>query len=110
MSDHGLLVLATTFPDRAGAETVARNLVAAGLAVCAQVGADLVSFYRWQGEVRRDTEVALVLKVLPDRYELCAGELKQQHPYDVPQIMAWPAPRVDADYLAWAHGRKDGGS
>ena len=56
---HGLLMLATTFPDRAGAETVARKLVAAGLAVCAQVGADLVSFYRWQGEVRRDTEVAL---------------------------------------------------
>ena len=104
MSDAPLLVLATTFPDRGAAEAAARHLVDAGLAACAQVGADLVSFYRWQGEVKRDPEVALVLKVLPDRYELCVGELKGIHPYDVPQVTAWPAPRVDAAYLAWARG------
>jgi len=108
MSEHGLLVVATTFPDRAHAEAVARNLVDAGLAACAQVGADLVSFYRWEGEVHREPEVALVLKVLPERWALCAAELKQQHPYEIPEIVAWPAPRVDADYLDWARGRKDG--
>lgn len=106
MSAPGLLVLATTFPDRPQAEAAARRLVDAGLVVCAQVGADLVSFYRWQGQVQRDQEVALVLKVLPDRYDLCAGELKQLHPYDVPQITAWPCGRVDPDYLAWARGER----
>ena len=29
------------------------------MAVCAQVGADLVSFYRWQGQLSRDEEVAV---------------------------------------------------
>ena len=105
MSDGGLLVLATTFPDRDQAEKVAGLLVDAGLAVCAQVGADLVSFFRWDGAVRCEREVAVVLKVLPDRYELCAGELKLQHPYDVPQIVAWPVSRVDPAYLAWARGK-----
>jgi periplasmic divalent cation tolerance protein len=98
------MILATTFPDRASAERVASLLVDGGLAACAQVGADLRSFYRWQGELQSADEVAVVLKVLRDRYELCAGELKLQHPYDVPQIVGWPAPRVDADYLAWARG------
>jgi periplasmic divalent cation tolerance protein len=105
MSDGGLLVLSTTFPDRERAEKVAGLLVDAGLAVCAQVGADLVSFYRWDGAVQREHEVAVLIKVLPDRYELCAGELKLLHPYDVPQIVAWPAGRVDAAYLAWARGK-----
>ncbi len=108
MSDAGLLVVATTFPDRTTAEAAAAHLVDAGLAVCAQVGADLVSFYRWEGRTERAAEVAVILKVLADRYELCAGELKLYHPYDVPQIVAWPAARCDAAYLAWARGRGEG--
>jgi periplasmic divalent cation tolerance protein len=108
MSDGGLMVVLCTYPDRAAAETAARHLVDAGLAVCAQVGADLVSFYRWGGEVKRDAEVAVVLKVLPERYDLCVGELRLQHPYDTPQVVAMDAARVDAAYLAWARGREGG--
>jgi periplasmic divalent cation tolerance protein len=99
-----LLILATTFPDRENAERVVALLVDGGLAVCGQVGADLRSFYRWEGRLEDSAEVAVTLKVLAARYELCAGELKLQHPYDVPQIVAWPAARVDADYLDWARG------
>ena len=44
------------------------------------------------------------LKVLKNRYELCVGELKLLHPYEVPQIVGWPAARVDEAYLAWAKG------
>ena len=108
MSDGGLWIVTTAFPHRDDAEKAAGLLVDAGLAVCAQVGADLVSFFRWEGAVQRAAEVALVLKVLPDRYELCVGELKLQHPYDVPQIVSWPAGRVDAAYLAWARGKGEG--
>ena len=100
-----LKIVVTTFADRAVAEKTAHLLVDAGLSVCAQVGADLVSYFRWDGAVRREQEVAVLIKVLPDRYELCAGELKLLHPYDVPQIVAWPAGRVDAAYLAWARGK-----
>ena len=46
-----LRVVVTTFPDRESAEKAAGLMVDAGLAVCAQVGADLVSFYRWDGTV-----------------------------------------------------------
>ena len=87
MSAGELLVLATTFPDRASTERVTALLVDTGLAVCGQVGADLRSFYRWEAAVQADDEVAVTLKVLAERYDLCAGELKLQHPYDVPQIV-----------------------
>lgn len=104
MSDDSLMVLATTFPDRASAERVVALLVDGGLAVCGQVGADLRSYYRWEGALRKEPEVAVTFKVLAARYELCAGELKLQHPYEVPQIVGWAAERVDAAYLAWARG------
>jgi periplasmic divalent cation tolerance protein len=107
MADE-LRVVATTFPDRAEAERVTRLLVDAGLAACGQVGADLASFYRWDGEVRADGEVAAAYKVLTERFSLFVGELKLQHPYQVPQIIAWPATWTDPDYLAWARGKGAG--
>ena len=51
MSEGELWVLTTTLPDRATAERICTELVDAGLAVCGQVGADLLSVYRWQGEL-----------------------------------------------------------
>jgi periplasmic divalent cation tolerance protein len=104
MSDELWIVL-TTFPEREPAEKVARLMVDAGLAVCAQVGADLVSFYRWEGAVQRDQEVAVSFKVLPKRLKLFTGELNLQHPYDTPQVLAWPVPHVGRDYLEWAQGK-----
>jgi periplasmic divalent cation tolerance protein len=104
MSAADLIILTTTFPDRETAERVTGLLVDGGLAVCGQVGADLVSFYRWEGQLCRAGEVAVALKVLSDRLDLCLGELKVQHPYDIPQIVGWPAAVVSREYLAWAQG------
>jgi periplasmic divalent cation tolerance protein len=101
-----LKIVVTTFPDRASAEKVARLMVDAGLAVCVQVGADLVSFYRWEGDVQRDEEVSVTFKVAEDRFDLFAGELNLQHPYDVPQIIAWPSGYVNKAYHDWALGKK----
>ena len=105
MSGENLMIMTTTFPDRPSAEKAARLLVDAGLAVCAQVGADLTSFYRWEGQVQQDQEVAVVFKVLADRFDLFCGELNLQHPYQVPQMVAWPATYVAKAYARWAEGK-----
>jgi len=91
-----LRVVVTTFPDRESAEKTAGLMVDAGL----------VSFYRWDGSVKRDEEVAVTFKVLHSRFELFTGELNLQHPYDVPQIISWPPDYVNKAYLDWAKGKK----
>jgi periplasmic divalent cation tolerance protein len=105
MNGETLMIMTTTFPDRPAAEKAARLLVDAGLAVCAQVGADLTSFYRGEGQVKPDQEVAVVFKVLGDRFDLFCGELNLQHPYEVPQMVAWPATYVAKAYAQWAAGK-----
>ena len=104
MNDGALWILATTFPDVAEAERVGALLVDGGLAVCVQVGGELRSVYRWRGALERTREVSVHIKVLKERYDLCAGELKLQHPYDVPEIVGWPAGAVDDDYRDGAKG------
>ena len=100
-----LKIVHSTFPDRETAERIAALLVDAGLAACAQVGADLVTFYHWEGSVKKDREVSVSFKVLSARFDLFVGELQLQHPYKVPQIIAWPASFVNKPYIAWAKGK-----
>lgn len=100
-----LRIVKTTMPDRESAEKIASLMVDAGLAACAQVGPDLVSFYRWDGQVRREPEVGVTFKVVAERFDLFVGELQLQHPYEVPQIIGWPAGFVAKSYLAWAKGK-----
>ncbi len=101
-----LKVVVTTFPDQESASRVSELMVDAGLAVCAQVGAGCKSYYRWDGSVICDDEVTVTFKVLQDRFDLFKGELKLQHPYDIPQFISWPAEYVNRAYLEWAKGKK----
>jgi periplasmic divalent cation tolerance protein len=97
-------IVVTTLPARPEAEKAARLLVAESLAVCAQVGIGIRSWYRYRGEIEDSPEVTLTLKVRADRLDACIGRLQALHPYEVPQILAWPATYVDPGYLAWAYG------
>ncbi len=103
-AERTVWVIATTLPTREGAEVIARELVTADLAACAQVGADLRSCYRWQGRVVQESEVALLLKVRKDRYAACAERLLALHPYETPQLLGWPAAHAAPGYLAWVYG------
>jgi periplasmic divalent cation tolerance protein len=104
--DGRLLVLATTFGSRPEAVAVVSNLVEEGLIVCGQVGADLTSFYSWRGELNQEPEVSVLMKVREDQYRQCTERLKQLHPYDVPQMIAWTASKVDDAYGHWAWGEE----
>ena len=99
-----LHVMVTTMPARPEAEKAARLLVEERLAVCAQVGASVRSWYRWHGELEEAPEVTLRLKVRDDRHEACRGRLQALHPHEVPEIISWPVDWVDPGYLAWAYG------
>ncbi|HOX26245.1 MAG TPA: divalent-cation tolerance protein CutA [Candidatus Krumholzibacteria bacterium] len=99
-----LHIVATTLPSAQDAERIAGALVGERLAVCAQIGATVRSRYRWQGELEDRPETPLVLKVRHDRLEACVGSLQALHPYETPEILAWPAETVDPGYLAWAYG------
>lgn len=102
--DRGLHVIETTFADRATADPVARRLVDEGHAVCARVGGDGRSWYRWQGELADEVEVTLHLKVRSDRLTACCDRLRELHPFTTPMILAWPVAWADPGYLDWAYG------
>ena len=57
--------------------------------------------YRWDGQIRDDTEVLLVIKTSAGRYGALEALLRTRHPYEMPEIIALPVVAGSADYLNW---------
>lgn len=94
-------VVSSTFADQSSARDVAHAVVTARLAACAQIVPGLLSIYSWQGALKEDAEVLLLLKTtVGQRAPLCE-QLRALHPYATPQIIATPISAIDDDYLGW---------
>ncbi len=98
------IVVLTTCPDQAVASRIAHELVQSGLAACASRVGQVHSTYRWQGAIRDEPEVLLVIKTLSNRYPELEMRLKSLHPYEVPEIIALPVAAGSAEYLSWLQG------
>jgi periplasmic divalent cation tolerance protein len=97
---EALLVL-TNCPDEAVADRIALALVEQSLAACVNRLAPVRSIYRWQGNVERATEVPLLIKTTRERYSDVEQAIRHLHPYEVPEIIAWPIAAGHAAYLRW---------
>lgn len=95
-----LVVLCTAPTEEAGAE-LGRGLVERQLAACVNIVPGVRSIYSWQGEVKDDAEVQLLIKTRSARFEALAAWIRDHHPYDEPEIIALPIAEGSASYLAW---------
>jgi periplasmic divalent cation tolerance protein len=86
---------------RDAAEDLATLLVEERHAACVNV-VDCESYYRWDGEVQRGEEEAVLLaKTTPERYDDLKGALKVAHPHDVPCIERFDEADVLDSYGDW---------
>ena len=95
------LVVLCTCPDEATATEIATSLLAEELAACVNCVAGIRSIYRWDGQIRDETEVLLVIKTSTARFGALETLLRARHPYDMPEILALPVVAGAEDYLNW---------
>jgi len=100
-AEPGALVVSTTLPTRAGAEDLARTVVAERLAACGQVSGPLASHYEWNGTLERAEEWAIQFKTTRARWPALRDRIRQLHPYDVPEIIATDIVAGHESYLQW---------
>jgi Uncharacterized protein involved in tolerance to divalent cations len=80
---------------------LARLLVEKKLAACVNVVKGLRSFYWWKGKIEEDEEELLIIKTSREAYGELEREIRENHPYTVPEIIALPIILGNPDYLAW---------
>jgi periplasmic divalent cation tolerance protein len=98
-SEHLGLVF-VTIDTEANALALARQLVNSRLAACVSLS-PIQSVYGWRGELHTDSEWQLVIKTDLGRFEELAQFIQQQHPYDLPEIIAVPIVAGLTAYLTW---------
>jgi periplasmic divalent cation tolerance protein len=100
-----LWIAQTTVATTADAQVLARSAVEQSLAACVHVEPHLTSFFHWEGKLEEDAEVRLTFKTTAARLPALKAMIRDEHPYDVPEWIAWPIGDVSAEYLAWAEER-----
>jgi len=91
----------TTVENKADAEKIARNLVEKRLAACIQIVGPLTSYFQWQGKLDTAVEYLCLIKSRDDRFAELEEAIKDLHPYEVPEILAFPVIKGSKDYLDW---------
>jgi periplasmic divalent cation tolerance protein len=66
-----------------------------------QILPEIKSFYHWQGKIERDAEILILAKTTIDKFTELEKAVRENHSYEVPEIVAVPASAVYAPYLAW---------
>jgi periplasmic divalent cation tolerance protein len=95
------ILVYTTYPSLVEAETAGRGLLAAGLAACVNIVPEMVSIFRWKGQVERGAEAIMIIKTRASLQEQVAAAVRESHPFETPAILFLPTGGGDKNYVNW---------
>ena len=98
--NDGYSMTITTCSDKETAKRLAGMLLEAGLAACVQMF-PVESMYVWQGSICNDGETALFIKSKTRLFDKLTAAIKENHAYEVPEIIQVPITDGLPEYLKW---------
>jgi periplasmic divalent cation tolerance protein len=88
-------------PDSGSGEKIARALIQERLAGCVNLVPGVVSTFRWEGEVKQENELLMIIKTGAGRFEAVRAAITMLHPYDTPEVVALHIEEGDPRYIDW---------
>ena len=99
--DDVYLQVFTTIDRAADAERISKQLVKERLAACVQVLGPITSTYWWEGKMEQSQEFLILAKTKRHLYGKVEALIIENHPYDVPEVVAVPITLGSEKYLRW---------
>lgn len=93
--------ISTAIDDREQAQKITDILLQKRLASCVQITGPVKSVYRWKGVVETNEEWLLHIKTRASLFRKVEKAILENHPYEVPEIIALPLVRISRDYRKW---------
>ena len=100
-----IYLIITTVAKQEDAKKLADLAIEKNMAGCAQIQSQCISIYRWQGQIETATEYPIHFKTNGSNKQALMSLLKQNHPYDVPEIICIKVDEVDSDYADWLNAQ-----
>ena len=96
---NGHIVVFTTAGSKEEASKLSRGLVEEKLAYCVNTVPSIQSTYFWEGKLCVDEELLLVIKTQEVKFPALELWIRENHSYDVPELIALPISKASVDYL-----------
>ena len=93
-------VVMVTIP-KENAEEMSQKIVVSGLAACVNIVDNAKSIYKWKGELKSKTESVLFIKTATKKVENLIKSIREDHPYETPEIISMTISEGNPDYLNW---------
>ncbi|XP_050311341.1 protein CutA homolog [Anthonomus grandis grandis] len=90
-----------TAPTEEVAKKIAHGLVKEKLAACANIIPKITSIYEWENKINEDSEVLMMIKTRASALDELTKYVKENHPYQVCEVIAVPIVHGNEAYLKW---------
>ncbi|XP_008486078.1 protein CutA homolog [Diaphorina citri] len=90
-----------TTPSDEVATKLAEGLLSQNLAACVNIIPEVKSVYKWEGKVNTDTEHMMIIKSRTSRLEDMTKWIRENHPYEVCEVISMPITQGNPPYLQW---------
>ncbi len=96
-----MILVTTTFDKKEDALHLAKHLLRKRLIACAQLSSSVESLYWWKDSIEQEVEYTLNVKSSGTLWSRLKDEIKSEHSYDIPEIIAIPVTHVSDEYEKW---------
>jgi periplasmic divalent cation tolerance protein len=94
-------IVLTTAASEEEAHKIARHLVDHRLAACVNIVPQIMSIYRWQGNVEESREWLLIVKTTAAAFVQVRQAIAELHSYQVPECVCLNIEDGSTTYLEW---------
>ena len=94
-------ILLVTVPNIEEGKKIAKLLVESKLAACVNIVHNILSIFRWKGEIEEDDEHLLLIKTIEENNELIIQKINELHSYEIPECIGFKIEIGSQKYLNW---------
>ncbi|MBU1121987.1 MAG: divalent-cation tolerance protein CutA [Candidatus Omnitrophica bacterium] len=94
------IVVFVTIPTK-DSEKLIEKLLNERVCACVNIINNVKSYFWWQGKIDQAQESLLMIKTTDKAFSSLKKLIKSNHPYQVPEIIAFNIDQGNKDYLDW---------
>jgi len=95
------IVVFVTASSLSEAKKISDNLLSRKLVACVNIVPKVRSNFIWKGNIDKANEVLLIAKTKFSKFNELKKQVKKNHSYEVPEIIALPIIAGNKEYLKW---------
>ncbi|KYC44707.1 MAG: Divalent-cation tolerance protein CutA [Candidatus Methanofastidiosum methylothiophilum] len=95
------LLVVSTVPNEDMAKYLSKILLENRIAACVNIISEVKSHYWWNKSIESSNEAILLIKTTEDKYSQLEDLIRKNHPYEIPEIIAFDIKKGFIKYLNW---------